>query len=83
MEDSLGTDEIKKTAKEIDRQGNSSLNNRKDGRQFGHRRDKKTAKEIDRQGNSSLNNRKDGRQFGNRRDKKRQLKKLVDRKIDH
>ena len=67
MEDSLGTEEIKKTAKEIDRQGNNSLNNRKDGRQFGNRRDKKkTAKEIGRQENRSLNNRKDGRQFGNR-----------------
>ena len=41
MEDSLGTEEIKKTDKEIDRQGNRSLNNRKDGRQFGNRRDKK------------------------------------------
>ena len=49
MEDSLGTEEIKKTAKEIDRQGNSSLNNRKDGRQFGHRRDKKTSKEKGKQ----------------------------------
>ena len=41
MEDSLVTEEIKKTDKEIDRQGIRSLNNRKDGRHFGNRRDKK------------------------------------------
>ena len=72
MEDSLGTEEIKRQLKkQIDREiVHWELNQGKDGRQFGNRRDKKTAKEIDRQGNSSLNNRKDGRQFGNRRDKK-------------